>query len=213
MKKLDEIVDYSVLVPMKLVEEENFEIMYVDFLYTPNEERFETVDIDNPMTRNANPKNYGQVRPDVFTKFVELEREIDPVSVKKDFLNNIILLSEEQDQDLLEKFSFDPNPLVDHNANRRKLISKINMASSYIATNGRIGPANRIIMSEEIYNKYELDQLPNLEVILEDVDDIYLYRINNMDQPGLLLIHNDKKYSFVQIGFYPQKQFMKINLK
>lgn len=46
----------------------------------------------------------------------------------------------------------------------------------------------------------------------DSVDDLILYRKNSSDQPGLILAHTENEYEFVEIGFYPNKQFFKIKL-
>ena len=54
----------------------------------------------------------------------------------------------------------------------------------------------------------------NYDIVYEDVDDIYLYRKNDFDQPGLCLVYNpeNNKKQIVELGFFPHKQFMKITL-
>lgn len=146
---------------------------------------------------------------DVFSNKSELKRtDID--NAKNLILENIYNLSENQDERILEKLSIkDPNENV--------LKIKIRNASNYVAVNGRIGVATNIIISKENYDKFNLSELESdFEFIFEDVKDIYLYRINNIDQPGLIFIYytdGDKTfYEIEEIGFYPQKQYIKIKL-
>jgi len=98
---------------------------------------------------------------------------------------------------------------------RRKKINRLN-ASNYIASDGRIGAGNNLMISEKNYKKYSIKkfipQLYNMNIILEDVDDIYIFRKNDIEQPGLIMIKNKEKYELVDIGFYPYKQFIKIEI-
>lgn len=90
------------------------------------------------------------------------------------------------------------------------------IASSYIAANGRIGRATNMLISEDNYKKYQVDKLNDdlkLEVMFDDsVKDCIIYRVNGSDQPGIVLIHTKDKYEFIEVGLFPQNQFLKIRL-
>jgi len=190
-------------------------IMYVDFRYDePQEETI--VDLDNPLTREN--ETMGQVIvPEVFSKNVELSEDfISEDDVKEKAIEKIIELSERNfngnNAELYEKFKFKFSDFPENTS--RKLMSKIFTGSSAIAVNGRIGPAQYMIISEEIYNEHGLSDISGtITPIFYDTKDIYLFRKNTMDQPGLVYITNNDKYSLVDIGFYPEKQFLKIKLE
>lgn len=102
---------------------------------------------------------------------------------------------------------------------QKKITAKIFNAVYYVASNGRIGKATTLLVSEENDKKYNLSELlknhgtlNDLEIVHGDVDDIYVYRKNKIDQPGLMLIYNEDKYYIADIGFYPHRQFMTIKL-
>jgi hypothetical protein len=98
-------------------------------------------------------------------------------------------------------------------------LAKILVASVYINIEGKIGPATNMIISKENYEKFSIsDFCGRFEILFEDVNDIYLYRKNTTEQPGLVLFYytdeNDIDYYNIEsIGFYPEKQFIKINIK
>lgn len=197
-------------------------IMYVDFRYDePQEET--NVDLDNPLTREN--ETYEQlIGPEVFSKNVELGDDfISDDEVKEKFIEKVIELSERNfngnQVELYEKFKFTPSATEGNNTSgsgteRRKLIAKINMGSSAIAVNGRIGPAQYMIISEDNFHRYGLSDIVGyIKPIFYETHDIILFRKNSFDQPGLVYITNDDKYSLVDIGFYPQKQFLKIKIE
>jgi len=156
---------------------------------------------------------HDEVSPAVFEKKLSMTKT--DISKTKDLLiEKIINLS--TDNDMLEKFSL-VNSLNELKGDElKKVISaKIKNASAYIATNGRIGFANIILVSKENYDKLNLSEYTEgYELFFDDsVEDIYIYRKNNFDQPGLVLTIFEDKYELIDIGFYPQKQFQKITLK
>lgn len=136
-------------------------------------------------------------------------------SIAKDLLIKKIIELSSTNKKMIEEFSAidilkEPNETI----LKRKIILKILKVSTHIAMNGRIGMPNTILVSKENYEKLNLSCLENYEIFLDDsVDDIYVYRKNTEEQPGLLLITSEDKYELVDIGFYPEKQFMKISLK
>jgi hypothetical protein len=156
---------------------------------------------------------------ETFTKTRELEK-IKKSKIKDLMLKNIYELSEKHDKDILEKFSYSDEMYKNETeeTKTRKCMSKINNASLYIATNGRIGEATNMIISKENYDKFNIsDYSGKFEILFEDVDDIYLYRKNNSVQPGLVLFYytdenNIDYYEIESIGFYPERQFIKIKI-
>ena len=141
-----------------------------------------------------------------------MENKIDENDLKKELFERI------------EKLSNPYDPIEESNEN---INTKIKWGSNWIATVGRFGYATHLLISKENYEKHEIDSLylvsdvdpikinpPLLTIVFSDnVKDCILYRINSFDQPGLVLVHNNDKYSFESIGFYPENQFLRILLK
>jgi len=160
-------------------------------------------------------ENEYQVRPDVFEKKLTMIKS-DKSKMKELLIEKIIELSNYND--MLEKFSLvdilkeykDDELLL-----KRKVSDKFLNASLYIATNGRIGQGNTVLISKDNYDKLNISELTTgYEIFFDDsVEDIYIYRRNSYDQPGLILATFEDKYEFVDIGFFPQNQFQKIALK
>lgn len=159
--------------------------------------------------------NDNHVKP--FTKTLEMYKT-DKSKVKDLLIKKIIKLSS-IDKEMVEKFS-----LVevlkeykdrDESALRRRVLTKIIAATNYIATYGRIGMANTVLISKDNYDKFKMSEIiENCEIFFDDsVEDVYVYRRNEIDQPGLILVYNENKYELCEIGFYPERQFMKITLK
>ncbi len=90
----------------------------------------------------------------------------------------------------------------------RQLVSRIISCGSYIATNGRIGPAHFVLLPNKYYNKllpYITDfKLASMYVISTDllIDKIILGRKNDDNQPGIFLFLDEirNKYSLTKIG-------------
>lgn len=100
-------------------------------------------------------------------------------------------------------------------------MQKILSACNRIAQCGRIGPGTNILISEKNYNKYNINRLIELMnqpliVLFDDklIDNMIVYRKNTIDQPGLFLLYNknNNMYNILEIGFYPDKQFVNIQL-
>jgi len=177
---------------------ETLGMLFVDFKYSSIDEE------------NENP-----VQPDVFEKKLSMTKT-DKSKVKELLIEKIIELSNEND--MLEKFSLvdilkeykDDELLL-----KRKITAKFLNASLYIAANGRIGQGNTVLVSKENYDKLKMSEYTEgYELFFDDsVEDIYIYRRNGFDQPGLILATFEDKYELIDIGFFPQKQFQKITLK
>jgi hypothetical protein len=94
----------------------------------------------------------------------------------------------------------------DFDQDYRRIITKINMCSSIISMDGRIGPASSLIYGKKSfpYINYAIGQFGsnNINGIqthfseLIDEDKIILCRGNNIDQPGLLLVDNSTTGSY-----------------
>jgi hypothetical protein len=87
--------------------------------------------------------------------------------------------------------SLDVKITGDFDQDFRRIITKIQMCSSIISMEGRIGPATSII-----YGKKSLPYIQTYFSELIDDDKIIVCRGNNQDQPGLILIDNSKTGSY-----------------
>ena len=177
--------------------DETYKLMFVDF----NDKSFspELINIDGELNQT------------------------DKSKVKDLILEKIVKLSNIQED---EKFSIKKSleGITDDLTRTRKISTKIFLGSNYIAANGRIGPANTILISEENYNKYNISEFDfenskndpdkmTYDIIFEDsIKDIILYRKNTIEQPGLVLLYSDDKYEVIETGFYPQKFYLKLEL-
>ena len=143
---------------------------------------------------------------------------------------------------------------------QRKLVAKINNASNFIATDGRIGPAQYLVTNGNIASVlqdiagytlnptnvgklntngqlYPMGNIGNIQIYVDpymrwDDNQIFIGRKNTVDQPGLLFIPYlmaqsisliseatwaprmliRSRYAVSDIGFFPEKQFMSIQV-
>ena len=198
MKELKELEKY---ITIKETESNVLSLLFVDFKYDEKVENFN----ERPFDR-LNSDSLNSDRPDVFTKNLEFSKT-DKSLAKSLLVEKIIELSIKNKNDILDKFSM-------VNVDKSKIGSKIKNGSYYIAADGRLGPATNMLISEKNYEKYNIGNIKhNMEVMFDDlVDDLFIYKKNEMDNPGLVLCYNKDKYELLDIGFYPEKQFLKITL-
>jgi hypothetical protein len=182
MNKIEDFIN------IKEIEDDNTDLIYIDF------------------------KSDGNVMsPEAITRKIKLTKKIkDDKDIISEIVEKINSLSETNDTDILEKFSLKNINEKNETNQKRKIFAKILNSSNYIAVQGRIGSGNKMLVSKENYEKYYLDELDNYDVIFEDVNDIYIFRKNDVDQPGLVMIKNDEKYEIIDVGLYPHKYFLKI---
>lgn len=119
---------------------------------------------------------------------------------------------------------------------KRRLITKINAKSNYIASEGRNGQATTLILNpfliihkdifdttyehnitieDKDYSLTFVDKIYNISIYMDSripVDEIILLRKNDIDQPGLKLFYNNKKYIFKNVGYLYNKQYGKIKI-
>ena len=142
---------------------------------------------------------------------------------------------------------------------QRKLIAKINNASNFIATEGRVGPAQYLVTNGNLASVlqdvagytlnptksnlnangqlYPMGSVGNVSIYVDpyqrwDDNRIFLGRKNSVDQPGLIFVPYlmaqsiqliseatwaprmliRSRYAVADIGFFPWKQFMTINV-
>jgi hypothetical protein len=95
--------------------------------------------------------------------------------------------------------SLDVKITGDFDQDFRRIITKIQMCSSIISMEGRIGPATSIIYGKKSLPYINQNQFNGIQTYfseLIDDDKIIVCRGNNQDQPGLILIDNSKTGSY-----------------
>lgn len=107
------------------------------------------------------------------------------------------------------------NNEINNNNGLDKLRQKIIKASNILALKGRLGPAQYILISEDLYYKIENILSIPLKPIFHDSNDIILFRKNKISEPGLIYLKNNNtnKYSLVLVGEKANKQFIKIKIR
>ncbi len=144
----------------------------------------------------------SQISSPLYTVETKL-RKINISEIKKLIVNKIVELSKKNDSVKLSLKN-----------SKYKINSKIREASYNIAIEGRFGEANRMLISTYNYNKYFFKNVfihTGIEIIFDDsVTDIIIYRKNEPDQPGIILIHNKEMYDILSIGLYPEKHYVRI---
>jgi len=162
------------------------ELMYIDFIY-----------------KNDGNVDENSIGATVFSKYIQISEPISE-KIEEEYLKTVNILSDRS----IFKIQLSQNDID------RKWISTILNASNHIAGEGRIGPGKIMLVSENNYNNKNLKSIEHyLQVKFIDSDDyIILYRKNDIDQPGLSLVYNENNYAFIESGFFPEKQFVKINI-
>jgi hypothetical protein len=107
--------------------------------------------------------------------------------------------------------------LNNDNLTAENLIIRLKHCSNMIGCNGRIGFANTIILNENYYDLIKNEnKLNECDIIIDNTlnDKIYIYRKNQIEQPGTIFIYNEENNNFniENIGFYPEEQIEIINI-
>jgi hypothetical protein len=116
--------------------------------------------------------------------------------------------------------------LENEEANSRRLITKLMMASNIIAQYGRIGPGKSVLVGTNVISKYpslmnnvdENGMIGGMLFIVEpgiDPDKIIICRGNNIDQAGLILITypNDGRFFLKETDFSWHRQYCWFTIK
>ena len=159
--------------------------------------------VDYGIDKQAN--SLGAYGISLFEKYVEISRfskDIKDESYISDYIDKI--------QGILSTY----NNTLDINDKVRRNISKLISSASTIAHEGRIGPGTTILINEKNFESYSLHNIKRIfnVIFVDELNDIIITRKNGLDQPGIILVKNDENYMFTTLGFYPDKQFIKINL-
>lgn len=199
MNRLEFIKDF---VDIKESKTQDFEISYVDF---------------NGTTGSVN--NIGSFNFSVFSYKNKTTKPIDELEIKKDFLQTAKELAKKSFNsfDLDKKKTYTLNDTSITSKHFTRIVqTKIMSASNFIAVNNLIGPGNCIIVSEKNYQLFELIKLNSwgrsYKFYFAPINDIIVYRCNEIEQPGLKLIFCENNYALVPIGSNPEKNFCLIKL-
>lgn len=144
----------------------------------------------------------------------EVKLESDPKKIVAEFLEARI-----KESTKFPKFVKSDFDNVDEM--KRRLQSRIQMYSYYIANDGRHGPANTIVMNKNTNDTYldGNDVLDDMRVVInEHVADDTLFLLHNSKDahnPGFKYFYhtdNDGKMfdSIVEVGWFPEKQTAKM---
>jgi hypothetical protein len=142
-------------------------------------------------------------------------KEDEKIDIKKLIVERIIELANKRNESISFDFSINDSMIK---YEKTKILNKINSGSNYISSHGRFGIATNMIISKDNYEKFGISNMNvEFEILFEDVDDIYLYRKNRIDEPGIIYVYyideNDVyHYKIQNIGFDPENQFIKIKV-
>jgi hypothetical protein len=203
------------------------QISYIDFAYSPTS--------SNTFTNS--PSNLITISPTFISKIIKVKQLIIPLNpyiepepfylyniikneINKDYFNRITVLGEQHRKlDLNFDIIIREIEKTTHNVGR-VIINRLNMTNSYIASQGRIGPAHWITANKKTYNMilsylknedlvYNQSMIPmigNIPFIINDAiaDDIILIgRKNDIKQPGVhcfILVNEQKNIEFQEIS-------------
>ena len=194
----------------KEIEKPNIDLVCFDYVSSADKAEFKLKEIPKDekcpeLGFNSIPKKVElKIREDASRIKIQLKKEISEIFNK--------IPSMEQNIGIISKDEID------------KLYKRISISSYYIANEGRLGPATSLITNPLTFEKYlkklDLSEL-KLEIIINEFisdEEIYLYRNNDIEQPGYyILSHTDKDNllyaSVVSLGLFPEKQIFKIEIK
>lgn len=213
---------------VKPINQPTAQVSYVDFVWAPP----------------TNSSNFGTITPSIMSKTINVKKLVIPIDpylnykieplylynlikneINKDFFSVVTNLGE-QHRKLDLKFDIIIRDIKKTNKNvGRVIISRLNMTSSYIATQSRIGPAHWFTANSKTYNyilshlqdevlTYNQDMIPMIGttpfIINDSIDDdiILVGRKNKIDSSGVhcfILTNEQKSIEFQEImntGFY-----------
>lgn len=189
------IEDFSKICNIQKVNKKQNEILSLDFTYatSPN-----TAMVSNALKGWPNasqhikgpPSSMNIMTPVYNTKILTLNKTIDIEEIKKDFLRLSIEICQKIDKNERKKFALKDNNI------------KINQAFHTIAMNSRRGYPTNMIMSENSYFEYNINEMNlNIDIYFDfNLNDIIMYRKNNINEGGLILIYDDYEYCLDYVG-------------
>jgi hypothetical protein len=146
-----------------------------------------------PFTESTDEFELGVIGPKVQTMNVQSNKFTNYDDLYFDLINFLEKNTQNNCTNLIQCLIIPETTSDDFQTNYRKIVSKIMMASSYIAMTGRIGPATSAIIGRNIFNYLPEGNLSGIEIIYDeniDPDKIICCRSNNHDQSGIILFDN-----------------------
>lgn len=205
------IDNFKHLILTHKVNTNTFTNSFIDFVYNEGQPNINL--IKNKFTLNDNFNNYNNE---------EFEKLIISKLLEQGLKNNDDFISKLNNFDY-EQVLYDNKTNVDkYKITNRKFIAKILNINNYVAVNGRIGPANVIIMNNKIYkellknNNTLLNNLSSFNIYKTDKiskDKILIYRIsNNIEQPSMILFYNNNEFIITENSKNANKQYILLNI-
>lgn len=141
----------------------------------------------------------------IFTKFVELGKNLSEINEEREFLeevNKYVKINED----------------LEFTNNSQKNLTILLLAGNVVMVEGKRGPAHHVLVGrksfEKILDQEERDSLQRAYKVWfakdENLDYVLVWREGDKDEPGCILVKNEEKYNFVSTGLHPEHQFVKI---
>ena len=148
----------------------------------------------------------------------------DKIKMDKKYINDEEVYNEFKK--VINSFTFDDYPVnfkrvheidLNKDSDIKHLIRLLIKGNYFIHNKGKIGPANFLIAKSSVIKKLQkyVKKL-NLSYIIEDdtVDYILLGRkVEEKNNPGVFCFWRGDDYQILPVGFNPQYQYIKINIK
>jgi len=165
------------------------------------------VDFHEENVVNTNTNNSPEMSMQFNSKEIKINKDYDESVILKEFIDKVIEISEPEtyNERVYEHRTVNE---IKTDKEIRQLISRMISCGSYIAVNGRIGPAQFVLVPYFYYNNlfsYITDgKLTNMDIMPTNLlsDKIIFGRKNSEDQPGIFLFLDEKrnKYSLTDVG-------------
>lgn len=160
-------------------------------------------------------------RPDkfvcsVYSKDGLLNKKINEYDLKQELVDKISFLSNKHfnslSNDIRKKSIY--KETHDVLGDEINIINRINQLSNYLSSQNHVGSANCIIISQKYLDKYKniVSFQSRYKFIIAEIDDILIYRISDNKQTGILLVHTNKKYEFVECGKNIERNYIKLKI-
>jgi len=143
----------------------------------------------------------------LFSKEIKIDKEYDEHNILKEFIDKVIEISEPE---TYSERVYEHKTVKDIKSDieLRQLISRMISCGSYINGNGRIGPAQFILVPYHYYRKLSSlmtnDYIGGMNIIPTELltNTMIFGRKNSADQPGIFLFLDEKrnKYKLKELG-------------
>lgn len=194
----------------------DFGFQYLD---VKNEPDIYPSEIGTQMSRTA--VNRGELEIALFSKklimgdSLKIDEDFEVVLTKLVTKIRDLCIASQKNSYSISADTEDDNDLSPETLNK-KLVAKINMAANIIATRGRFGIANYIIINSQ--NEEFANALLSYTTVVNDnvvnKNEYLVGRKNEFEQPGISFVYHIDgdvvNYSIVDVGFFPEKQMMYI---